>query len=231
MGSREAREDVVTPPESPEQTNSRRAISSTPANFDSRVQWGSLCPSVNEIRDQGNCGCCWAFGAVNAMTDRYCIANNGASNAHFSAQDVCSCCSGSACGGSDGCQGGYASGAWGWAVTNGVVTGGNCATNQVDENDVTWCTFSEPASGCSPYSIPECTLVSGTPNATWPLCGFHVTNGVVTGSFAATLTQLVPRGTLTPIPPTKSRQYQATLYNCHSDNGKHFITWSCYFKF
>jgi len=120
------------------------------------------------------------------MTDRYCIANNGSSNAHFSAQDVCSCCTGSACGHSTGCQGGSPSGAWSWGVTNGVVTGGNCAQNQVDLNNVTWCNFSEPASGCSPYSIPECTLVSGTPNATWPLCGLHVVGNSLTGSFAST---------------------------------------------
>ena len=31
------------------------------------------CPSLKEIRDQGGCGSCWAFGAVTAMTDRLCI--------------------------------------------------------------------------------------------------------------------------------------------------------------
>jgi cathepsin B len=176
--------DLSNPPTVPEESNdNRRAISTAPANFDSRVTWGTMCPSIYEVRDQGNCGCCWAFGAVNAMTDRYCISKNGTLNPHFSAQDVCSCCT---VGGSIGCQGGSPAGAWSWGVSNGVVTGGNCAQDQVDQNNVTWCNFSEPDSGCQPYSIPECTLVSGTPNASWPLCGFHVTNGVTSGAFAAT---------------------------------------------
>lgn len=40
-----------------------------PENFDSREQWPN-CPTIREIRDQGSCGSCWAFGAVEAMSDR-----------------------------------------------------------------------------------------------------------------------------------------------------------------
>jgi len=35
-----------------------------------------------------SCGSCWAFGAVEAMSDRICIASNGAKNAHISAEDL-----------------------------------------------------------------------------------------------------------------------------------------------
>lgn len=40
-----------------------------PESFDARTQWPN-CPTIQEIRDQGSCGSCWAFGAVEAMSDR-----------------------------------------------------------------------------------------------------------------------------------------------------------------
>jgi cathepsin B len=43
-----------------------------PDEFDARKQWPN-CPTISEIRDQSNCGSCWAFGAVEAMSDRICI--------------------------------------------------------------------------------------------------------------------------------------------------------------
>lgn len=46
-----------------------------PDSFDSREAWPG-CDSIKEIRDQSTCGSCWAFGAAEAMSDRWCIANN-----------------------------------------------------------------------------------------------------------------------------------------------------------
>jgi len=40
-----------------------------PEEFDSRKAWPN-CPTIGEIRDQGSCGSCWAFGAVESMSDR-----------------------------------------------------------------------------------------------------------------------------------------------------------------
>jgi len=45
-----------------------------PDNFDSRDNWNQ-CDSIKEVRDQANCGSCWAFGACEAMSDRICIAS------------------------------------------------------------------------------------------------------------------------------------------------------------
>jgi cathepsin B len=123
-------------------------VSGVPTSFDSRSQWGSICPSVSEIRDQAACGSCWAFGAVEAMTDRTCIASNGASTPHLSAEDMLSCCT--ECG--DGCDGGDPAQAWQYWVDSGVVTGGNYDSNE----------------GCLPYQIPGC---DHHVNGSLPPCG------------------------------------------------------------
>jgi cathepsin B len=110
-------------------------VEAIPDSFDARTAWPS-CPSISEIRDQSNCGSCWAFGAVEAATDRICISTNGATKTHLSAQDLLSCCS--SCG--FGCSGGYPASAWSWFTQTGVVTGGNYADY----------------SFCSSYSLPNC---------------------------------------------------------------------------
>lgn len=62
-----------------------------PKNFDSRQNWPQ-CQSLRAIRDQSSCGSCWAFGAVEAMSDRICIASKGKLQVTLSADDLLSCC-------------------------------------------------------------------------------------------------------------------------------------------
>ncbi|KAG6448409.1 hypothetical protein O3G_MSEX005490, partial [Manduca sexta] len=129
------------PIELPLKTHHPDVIASLPETFDLRDKWPN-CPSLNDIRDQGSCGSCWAFGAVEAMTDRYCIHSNGTKQFNFSAQDLLSCCTN--CG--IGCLGGVPYRAWQYWEMSGIVSGGPYDSSE----------------GCRPYEIAPCQhLVEG----------------------------------------------------------------------
>ncbi|BES87654.1 Cathepsin B [Nesidiocoris tenuis] len=125
--------------------NSMRATI-LPKEFDARKQWPN-CPTIAEIRDQGACGSCWAFGAVEAMSDRHCIHSNGKVNVRLSSDNLVSCCH--TCG--FGCHGGFPGSAWRHWVNHGIVTGGSYGSKQ----------------GCQPYEIEPCEHHS---NGTRPSC-------------------------------------------------------------
>lgn len=85
-----------------------------PDTFDSRDKWGSC---VHPIRDQAQCGSCWAFGASEALSDRFCIASNGSIDVVLSPEDLV------ACDNIDhGCNGGYLAMAWRYLTNTGIVT-------------------------------------------------------------------------------------------------------------
>jgi len=115
-----------------------KVTNALPATFDARVQWPQ-CPSIGMIRDQSSCGSCWAFGAVEAATDRICIETNATQQIMISANDLTACCS--ACG--FGCGGGYLPAAWSYLTTTGIVSGGNYN----DSTTLQW---------CQKYSLPNC---------------------------------------------------------------------------
>jgi len=134
-----------------------------PDNFDSREKWPE-CKSIGEVRDQGSCGSCWAFGASEAITDRTCIHSGGQFTQDLSSEDLLSCC-GYVCG--NGCNGGFPQAAWEYWVQNGLVTGGLYA-----------------GTGCQPYAIepcehhtdgdrPSCTGEEGTT----PTCQHYCVDG------------------------------------------------------
>eukprot|EP00930_Biecheleria_cincta_P105090 TRINITY_DN97640_c0_g1_i1.p1 TRINITY_DN97640_c0_g1~~TRINITY_DN97640_c0_g1_i1.p1 ORF type:complete len:413 (+),score=74.63 TRINITY_DN97640_c0_g1_i1:87-1325(+) len=89
-----------------------------PESFDSQVNWPHCSKVIGDIRDQSMCGCCWAFAAASAASDRLCIATNASTMVPLSAEDVCFCAS------DDGCQGGDISGPWDYIQSQGAVTGG-----------------------------------------------------------------------------------------------------------
>ena len=80
-----------------------------PDAFDSATNWPACSKTLNDIRDQSNCGCCWAFGGAEAASDRMCIATKGKLQMPLSANDVCFNAGGLL---SSGCDGGQITTPW-----------------------------------------------------------------------------------------------------------------------
>nr|AAR19103.1 cathepsin B [Uronema marinum] len=117
---------------------------SLPESFDLREAYPK-CESLQQVRDQSNCGSCWAFGTVEAISDRICIASGQKDQTRISSENLLSCCRGTfACG--MGCNGGYTAGAWNYYVKTGLVSG-NLYTDD-NQNSKT---------ECQPYSFPPCS--------------------------------------------------------------------------
>jgi len=125
-----------------EKTVFQTPASALPTNFDARTQWSSCSSVIGRVRDQSNCGSCWAFGSTEALNDRHCIST-GKADIILSAEDTNACCSGASCSGSMGCNGGQPAGAWKWFTKTGVSTG-------KDFYDI------GKGDSCKPYSMQSC---------------------------------------------------------------------------
>ncbi|CDW59138.1 Gut specific cysteine proteinase [Trichuris trichiura] len=128
--------------------------SELPAEFDARKQW-SYCKNIRYIKDQSNCGSCWAVSAASVMSDRYCIASKGRFQPFLSEEELVSCCR--TCG--DGCGGGFPEMAFVYWATRGVPTGRPYGSNN----------------SCKPYTIKPCPTCVNT--AETPKCQHHCADG------------------------------------------------------
>jgi len=113
------------------------------SSFDAREEWPQCASVIGRIRDQSDCGACWAFGTTTAMNDRFCIAT-GNSDVILSPWDAVTNAPGQF-----GCGGGNPDQAWQWLASTGVVTGG-------DEPDV------GKGTSCQPYQFGSCNHHEGT---------------------------------------------------------------------
>ncbi|XP_015572445.1 cathepsin B-like protease 3 [Ricinus communis] len=124
-----------------------------PKEFDARTAWPH-CSTIGKILDQGHCGSCWAFGAVESLSDRFCI--HFGMNISLSVNDLLACC-GFLCG--DGCDGGYPMYAWRYFVHHGVVT---------EECDPYFDNIGCSHPGCEPgFPTPKCVRKCIDKNQLW----------------------------------------------------------------
>ncbi|XP_055347310.1 uncharacterized protein LOC129594592 [Paramacrobiotus metropolitanus] len=117
-----------------------RAPATLPPSFDARTKW-SQCKSISDIRDQGQCGTCWAVSSASVLSDRLCIAELTAgktpSQTYVSALDIATCKDSSRTPDQNCNQGGNTANAYKWATIQGFVTGGNLNSKV----------------GCKPYPV------------------------------------------------------------------------------
>ncbi|XP_050427778.1 cathepsin B-like cysteine proteinase 4 [Adelges cooleyi] len=128
-----------------------------PESYDASKQW-PLCKSITSIKDQSNCGSCWALSTASVFSDRVCIGTNGSVDLNLSGEFLMDCCNGK-CG--RGCDGGHPEKAWKFIKNNGICTGGDFGSGE----------------GCQPYSIAPCSGSSySEPSADTPKCYLACSN-------------------------------------------------------
>lgn len=136
-----------------------------PESFDAREAFPACAAVIGRVRDQSDCGACWAFAATEAFNDRRCISSvqGDLSSAAkpdltvLSAEDTLACCSGFSCGLSMGCNGGQPSAAWSWFTKRGVVSG-------LDYRDM------GSGASCKPYEFLPCAHHVDPKGTGYPEC-------------------------------------------------------------
>jgi len=87
-----------------------------PKAFNSSSKW-SNCDTISNIRNQGQCGSCWAFAGAEVLSDRFCVETGGKINHDLSPQDMVSCDKHNFA-----CQGGYLDKLWTYLEETGIVS-------------------------------------------------------------------------------------------------------------
>jgi len=119
-----------------------------PDSFDSAEAFPQCAKLINDIRDQSNCGCCWAFAGAEAASDRMCIATNASKMVPLSAQDVCFNGGGMM---SQGCNGGQITSPWSYMKKGGLFGGKGAVSGGQYKGSGP---FGEGM--CSDFSLPHC---------------------------------------------------------------------------
>merc|ERR1711959_179040 len=119
-----------------------------PDTFDSATNWPQCAKIIGDIRDQSNCGCCWAFAGASAASDRLCISTNASVMIPLSAQDVCFNGGGFM---SMGCNGGQITSPWSYMKKGGFFGGQGAVSGGQYQGSGP---FGKGL--CSDFSLPHC---------------------------------------------------------------------------
>lgn len=98
-----------------------RLLVSTPTvgwNITTPIDWTTVANVVTPVRDQGQCGACWAFSAVAAL-ESFRFQAYGTINASYSEQQLVDCSNKY---GNQGCNGGWMNSAFNYVKANGITT-------------------------------------------------------------------------------------------------------------
>merc|ERR1719263_1246525 len=75
------------------------------------INWRTT-DAVTPIKNQGQCGSCWAFSATEAIESQLALTGGDQYSIELSPQQITSCTPSTGTYGSDGCQGGFTEGAY-----------------------------------------------------------------------------------------------------------------------
>ena len=155
-----------------------------PSSFDSRTQWPGC---IHDVRDQQQCGSCWAFSASEVLSDRFCIDSKGQTNVILSPQYLVSCDTSS-----EGCQGGYLDTTWKFLQKTGLPTdactpytsgggdSGNCPSTCKDGSAPQFYKATNLGSATDAASIAQAIVSGGPVQAAFSVYQdfMHYTSGV-----------------------------------------------------
>jgi cathepsin B len=125
-----------------------QANAEIPDSFDSAENWPKCAKIIGDIRDQSNCGCCWAFAGAEAASDRMCISTNASIIVPLSAQDVCFNGGGFM---SMGCNGGQITSPWSYMKKGGFFGGKGAVSGGQYQGSGPF-----GKGMCSDFSMPHC---------------------------------------------------------------------------
>jgi len=128
--------------------NSTLSDADIPESFDSETNWPDCAKTIGDIRDQSNCGCCWAFAGAEAASDRMCIATKAKMMVPLSAQDVCFNGGGMM---SMGCNGGQITSPWSYMKKGGLFGGKGAVSGGQYQGSAPF-----GKGFCSDFSLPHC---------------------------------------------------------------------------